>query len=282
MTSIEENPFQEDQLHGFNSKDIILELICGICLDISVQAQECVQCGQIFCERCINDYKKKKNICPTCNKQGWDLKKPHKVYKNIFSRLQFKCQSPGCLNSYTIDNFKSHEHRYPNENQIMYEFIILSQSGIKTELDQSLAKHLEKRYKNNDKVFDHYVQNQRYTFDFSNHKSLLATKCSNNEQCQVIRKEYKSPQTLINYKWVWYCNDQQKWIQYSPQDNEILNKFYESFLQNPDTNQKFKLQLNQAEYEFDFKQLNQIRVSTNFRRSIYRSPVFNKQRFMES
>ncbi|EAR98528.1 WWE domain protein (macronuclear) [Tetrahymena thermophila SB210] len=284
MNTIEENPFQEDQLVGFNSKDITMELMCGICFEISVQASECVQCGQIFCEICINDYKKKNKIskCPTCCNDGWSLKKPHKVYQKILSRLQFKCQSPGCLSPYTIDNFKSHEHLYPNENQIMYEFILLSEQGVKSELDQSLIKYLEKKYQNNEKIFNHYVQNQRYTFDFSNHNSLKATKCQNNEQCTIIRKQHSKPQTLIKYRWIWYNNDQQKWELYNPEQNQILNQYYETFIQNPDSNQKFYLKIFDFDYEFDFKQLHQIRISTNFRRSIFRSQVFNRQRFIQS
>ncbi|KAL4450270.1 hypothetical protein ABPG74_008976 [Tetrahymena malaccensis] len=282
MNTLEENPFQEESIQGFDSKDIILDLMCGICYEITVQAQECVQCGQIFCEKCVNDYKKKQNKCATCLAANWQLKKPNKIYINILSRLQFKCQSPGCINKYTIDNYKSHVHRYPTANEIMYDFIILSEQGIKTELDQSLVKQLEKRYQNNQIKFHHYVQNQIYSFDFSNHNALKAFKCSNNETCTVIRKQYSEPQTLIKYVWVWYNDDSKKWMQYTPEQTQKINQFYESFLENPDQNYKLIITFNNLNYELDMQALTQTNTTTKFKRSIYRSPVFNKQRFIQS
>lgn len=44
LTSFGEDPFPEERLKAFDSKEIIEELKCGICTLIGVDAVECATC----------------------------------------------------------------------------------------------------------------------------------------------------------------------------------------------------------------------------------------------
>jgi len=44
LTSYGDDPFPEERLKKFNSKSIIDDLKCGICLLIGVDAVECSEC----------------------------------------------------------------------------------------------------------------------------------------------------------------------------------------------------------------------------------------------
>jgi hypothetical protein len=55
-------------IHFVNQKPVEdLNIICGICKDIPVDAQTVLDCLHIFCKRCINDWRQTHEACPCCS-----------------------------------------------------------------------------------------------------------------------------------------------------------------------------------------------------------------------
>lgn len=58
--------FKADFLRNFYNS-LELDLQCSICHELYVKAT-CVDCGHIFCRKCIMTWKRQKKSCPTCRK----------------------------------------------------------------------------------------------------------------------------------------------------------------------------------------------------------------------
>ena len=84
---------EEDNLN-FNSDiflkdyaDIIKEVKCPICLQVSLESEQCSKCQAIFCKKC----NKEKN-CPTC-KELYVPNKIDKILFNVMGHLLMKCKN---------------------------------------------------------------------------------------------------------------------------------------------------------------------------------------------
>ena len=80
-------------------------IICTICDGVVVDPLQCVECENLFCRSCIEQWQKRSNSCPfKC--QNFKLKK-NKMMNNILKNVKFKC-SKGCKMIIPYDELKEH------------------------------------------------------------------------------------------------------------------------------------------------------------------------------
>jgi hypothetical protein len=68
------------------------ELKCMICNDPFQSPVNCIQCGQTFCQQCIDTWYKQQTSCPSCRKNGY-LFVPviTRIVINQLNRLLVQC-----------------------------------------------------------------------------------------------------------------------------------------------------------------------------------------------
>ena len=109
--SISEDTVVEDAIYlGF--KDSV---ICTICSNILINPVMCMNCQNVYCQKCIDGWSKKDNKCPNrCENPNY---KKSIEKNNILSKLKFKCQK--CGEEIFYDNVKSHKDSCkPNDNSL--------------------------------------------------------------------------------------------------------------------------------------------------------------------
>ena len=80
-------------------------LRCIICHEIPLFPLECSSCQNLFCENCVETWKKIRNSCPIqCKNGDFIVNSSHKTLKNTIISLRFSCENEvfGCE---FIDNF---------------------------------------------------------------------------------------------------------------------------------------------------------------------------------
>ena len=75
-------------LDDFN--DIIEEIKCPICLQISLDSEQCSECQAVYCKKCITE--KRINICSSCRKI-YNGNKLDRVLSNVMGHLLIKCDN---------------------------------------------------------------------------------------------------------------------------------------------------------------------------------------------
>lgn len=75
-------------LNDFN--DIIEEIKCPICLQISLESEQCSQCRAIYCKKCIKE--KKIKHCSSCRKI-YKGSKLDRVLENVMGHLLIRCEN---------------------------------------------------------------------------------------------------------------------------------------------------------------------------------------------
>ena len=95
------NPINEPKA-GVNKKylwkiddSLLSDLKCGICLNLVWNPMECNECGNSFCEYCINESKKSRNACPMCKSRPFNFRKA-KGLKKFLSKIRIKCNNEKC------------------------------------------------------------------------------------------------------------------------------------------------------------------------------------------
>ena len=80
-------------------------IICQICECIMLEPVICVDCQNYYCKKCIEDWKKRSELCPNrCEKP---------IYKNVIeknrliNRMKFKCIK-GCGAEILFEDIKNH------------------------------------------------------------------------------------------------------------------------------------------------------------------------------
>ena len=78
------------------------EITCEICYGIVVKPKICETCETLFCENCINNWKKKNNTCPKrCS--NFIIKDAPKVIKKLLDKLKILCTF--CKNDFNYDTY---------------------------------------------------------------------------------------------------------------------------------------------------------------------------------
>ena len=80
------------------------DIICPICSKIIIEPQMCMNCLNVYCKNCVEEWSKRKNQCPNrCENPNY-RKSIEKA--NILSKFKFKCQK--CETQLSYDEMKKH------------------------------------------------------------------------------------------------------------------------------------------------------------------------------
>ena len=89
----EENVVKNEIYNAFKE-----EIICPLCLNILIEPQMCMNCQNVYCKKCADEWSKKNEKCPNrCENPNY--KKSLEKSKTL-SKLKFKCNKCGGLISY--------------------------------------------------------------------------------------------------------------------------------------------------------------------------------------
>ena len=95
---IKDNPKMENLLKG---------CLCSICLNVPFSPVECNKCSAVFCARCVENWKKTKNVCPVCKKINIIVKNAVHV-TDLLEIFKIKCPNKGCTKLLNYSDFKNH------------------------------------------------------------------------------------------------------------------------------------------------------------------------------
>ena len=88
--------------------------VCSICNGIIIKPIQCLECENVFCQSCIDEWKKKtgENSCPfRCHNPTF---KNSRTIKNILENLKFKCKN-GCKTEISYIDLEEHyQEKCPN------------------------------------------------------------------------------------------------------------------------------------------------------------------------
>jgi hypothetical protein len=108
----EENVIKDEIYNNFESS-----LTCSICSDIIIEPTMCMNCQNVYCKKCIDDWSKKSSKCPNrC--QNTSYNKSVSI-SEILSKLKFICKK--CDNIVNYNEMKTHKYnckrkKTPGEN----------------------------------------------------------------------------------------------------------------------------------------------------------------------
>ena len=109
----------DDVYNKSSSENIIPLLICQFCLHILVSPVQCYECGQCFCQSCIQQ---NKNLCPkSCPKPNF---KKNIFVNNVLSTLKFKCKN-GCGKIIDYDKLEKHHDEDCAKNDFRKKYLKL-------------------------------------------------------------------------------------------------------------------------------------------------------------
>ena len=95
------------------------ELKCRICHGVLMSPLECNQCENCFCMSCLQKWLKESGTCPfKCNGEPDFKMKPHKIIRNMLSKLKLRCRNTenGCEDVIDYEKLEIHE-----EVECLYE-----------------------------------------------------------------------------------------------------------------------------------------------------------------
>ncbi len=108
----EENVIKDEIYNNFESS-----LTCSICTEIIIEPTMCMNCQNVYCKKCIDDWSKKSAKCPNrC--QNTSYNKSVSI-SEMLSKLKFICKK--CDNILNYDDMKKHKNnckkkKTPGEN----------------------------------------------------------------------------------------------------------------------------------------------------------------------
>jgi hypothetical protein len=88
------------------------ELRCRICHGILMRPMECKQCENCFCMDCLQKWLRESGQCPfKCSDEPDFKMKPHKIIRNMLSKLKITCKnkSLGCEKILDYDKLEIHQ-----------------------------------------------------------------------------------------------------------------------------------------------------------------------------
>lgn len=100
-------------------KDVIYntfkELITyPLCFNILIDQMMCMKCQNVYCKKCIDQWKEKDNKCPNrCENPNYQRSLGK---KDILSKLKFKCLN--CENEIEYEKIQSHYNSCPDKNNL--------------------------------------------------------------------------------------------------------------------------------------------------------------------
>ena len=100
-------------------KDVIYntfkELItCPLCFNILIDQMMCMKCQNVYCKKCIDQWKEKDNKCLNrCENPNYQRSLGK---KDILSKLKFKCLN--CENEIEYEKIQTHYNSCPDKNNL--------------------------------------------------------------------------------------------------------------------------------------------------------------------
>ena len=115
------------------------DINCPICLDILTEPQMCMNCQNVYCKKCIEEWSKRNNKCPNrCDNPNY--KRSLEKAKTL-SKLKFKCQK--CGTNFLYDEIKKHSDECKK-----YKKIIEHKDNNKKKIKRINKKDLENAWNN--------------------------------------------------------------------------------------------------------------------------------------
>lgn len=106
MEDIKEEYITEDAIVKNDIyKSLKEDIICSICEKLMIMPMECTVCQNQYCQKCIENWKKKGGGCPN-HCEGAELKKVIQK-KRLISKITFRCIL-GCGAEILFDELKNH------------------------------------------------------------------------------------------------------------------------------------------------------------------------------
>src|SRR5690349_4259316 len=83
--------------------------ICTICTGVICEPQQCMNCDNCFCKRCINDWLQKSKTCPMkCTNPSF---KDSRIVKGMLAKLVFRCPVEKCKLEISYEEILHHEDK---------------------------------------------------------------------------------------------------------------------------------------------------------------------------
>ena len=106
------NSYRVEELNNIrvNDKDILEEWTCGICFKLVYEPKICTNCGNTYCNECIQKFLNSRNYQYTCplkcsNARIRDLGIKEKKYIN---KIKLRCKYNGCNQFICYTDYKNH------------------------------------------------------------------------------------------------------------------------------------------------------------------------------
>ena len=145
-----------------------------------------------------------------------------------------------------------------------YTWEWMDDTGTFTPYESQLSAQLNDAYKNSPNGSASFIVNgQSYTVHFDTMLQVNTVTKFTRRMRRVSPSSATATTEQPSMLWK-YCNDLQRWTPYKPDDSQAIEKMYQS--QKP-----AQLVIKGKVYGFDFSQMSQINMETNYRRPIMRS-----------
>ena len=111
------------------------EFLCGLCTLVVKKPAECRKCGQLYCERCVNELKikteKKVFNCLVCFCQR-EVRNPSLILKKVIGECKIICSNAekGCVELIELDCLNKHEEKCPYKEVVCENIQFCRKSGI--------------------------------------------------------------------------------------------------------------------------------------------------------
>ena len=154
--------------------------VCSICNGIIIKPIQCLECENVFCQSCIDEWKKKtgENSWPfRCNNPTF---KNSRIINNLLDNLIFKC-SNGCNIEIPYKDIEQHYNEKCPKIKIDYKEKYLE---YKKKYEDILKKYEELNKKNQIK------DNNEFKSKFHIDKLYAVNEISNNWKCNICKTNY--------------------------------------------------------------------------------------------
>jgi len=152
-------------LDYFEDKKAAEFFVCGICFEIPLpeEVTDHKQCGAIYCYSCLDDWVKRKSVCPKCKKKIETVisysKNSNLTLHSLMKTLQVKCplDTPGCK---WVGNFsKAKKHCQEDLKKMDQSECPYKDFGCKANCcAENVKAHFEAEVKSHTELFMKYVE----------------------------------------------------------------------------------------------------------------------------
>ena len=173
-------------------------IVCSICCGIIYEPIICTGCENCFCYSCINDWKKKSDICPfKCQNAKYQ---ESKLAKRILGILKIKCKN-GCGESINYNDITSHYDETCSKIDFRKKYFELKNKydKILKESKQNFKKEEDEKDDNINELNEHMIPD--FNFLSKHHKHKLGFVSTNRKgwKCNLCQT------ALSNQVKSYYC-----------------------------------------------------------------------------